>query len=401
MNESKTFSAPQSALGYIYQVRYALLLALRQIAEVEDPDDCYVSVEKLDDIAFEKVGDPVELLQTKHHARPGNLTDKSEDLWKTIRVWSEFVSAKGPSAESVTFTLLTTESAAIGSIANLIGTTQAERDVDAALSRMRDIAQNGGNQANQSAYDAFLALESWKQDKLIASAYVVTNSPDILGVESLIRRQVRVTASSNQVEAFASRLEGMWFKRIIEVMSESEPGVVCIGELVSMMDDLRTQFLPSNLPSDFDDVEPEGIDIANDDRIFVEQLRLIESPNRVIRNAVVNYYRALEQRSRWSRDNLLKPGEINKYLNRLKSEWDEQCSLLELTADTSTEVAKVESGKKLYVVCQNDCALPIRPDFKSAYVARGSYHDLSDVKEVGWHPDYEARLASSKDKGAA
>ncbi len=53
------FSAAPSALGYLFQVRLALLLLL-------DADyDGEISVEVLDDLAFEKNGQPVELLQLR------------------------------------------------------------------------------------------------------------------------------------------------------------------------------------------------------------------------------------------------------------------------------------------------------------------------------------------------
>jgi hypothetical protein len=85
------YDASASALGYIYQVRYALLASLKKMQEVDDPDLYYVSIEKLDDIAFEKEGTPEELLQLKYHSAPANLTDKSPDIWKTLRIWAEAI----------------------------------------------------------------------------------------------------------------------------------------------------------------------------------------------------------------------------------------------------------------------------------------------------------------------
>ena len=401
MTDKNIFDATPSALGYIYQVRYALLLALKKIAETNDPDDCFISLEKLDDIAFEVKGSPVELLQAKYHGSPGNLTDRSTDLWKTVRVWSEMIADPTIVFEDAVFTLLTTESALSDSIASNLGTDEGARNVQAALETMQNISQELGNATNKKAYDAFSALEPWQQDGLLNSIYVIGNSPNILEVEEKIKRQIRLSASAHHVDAFVSRLEGLWFKRVIEVMSSDDQSAISIGELVSIIDDLRTQFLPSNLPSDFDDINPEEIDIENDERTFIEQLRLIGASNRVIRIAIINYYRAFEQRSRWSRENLVKPGELRKYLNRLKDEWENQSSLIEMAHDFSLEQEKTSAGQELYALCQGDRALPIRPEFKSLYVARGSYHSLSDNKDIGWHPDYIDLLESANDQGEA
>ena len=59
------FSAADSAVGYLYQVRTALLWALRRLRA---GNDFVVSLETLDDVTFEsRGGKPEELLQTKHH----------------------------------------------------------------------------------------------------------------------------------------------------------------------------------------------------------------------------------------------------------------------------------------------------------------------------------------------
>lgn len=400
MPNTDTFDASASALGYIYQVRYALLLSLKRIGQVDDPDNCFISIEKLDDIAFESSSDPIELLQTKYHGSPGNLTDRSSDLWKTIRIWSEYISCSEMNFEEADFTLLTTESFANNSLASKLGVDE-RRDVTSALEAMRSISSETTNAENMPAYQAFSTLEDRQQEKLLNSIYLVGNTSSILEVPEQIKKQLRLTVSLPHMESFVARLEGLWFNRVIEILSDESQRELGVSELVSMIDDLRLQFLPGNLPSDYDDVEPEGIDIAGDDRVFVEQLRLIGASERVIRNAIINYYRACEQRSRWSRENLVKPGELRKYLNRLQDEWEQQSSLMEMDYDFTQEQQKIAAGQSLYKECQTNLAIPIRNDFKSPYVARGSYHSLSDEKTIGWHPDFQELLLDDQGQGVA
>jgi len=70
------FSATASAQGYLYQVRYGLLLMFKA---VQSNPQAEFSLERLDDIAFEQNGDPLELIQSKHHVTPADLTDASSD----------------------------------------------------------------------------------------------------------------------------------------------------------------------------------------------------------------------------------------------------------------------------------------------------------------------------------
>lgn len=114
MTKDNAHAAYASATGYLYQARLALLLAIRAIDSTPDHE---LRIEKFDDISFEKNGDPVELIQTKHHATGGNLTDASVDLWKTLRIWADIAST---SATLPAFVLMTTSKAPSESAASLL-----------------------------------------------------------------------------------------------------------------------------------------------------------------------------------------------------------------------------------------------------------------------------------------
>ena len=117
--DGSPFSAADSALGYLFQCRYALLDSLRRWRQGED---FLVTVETLDDVVFERKGQPAELLQTKHHLnRQAALTDASPDLWKTIRIWCEGTVGGSIPSDSV-FYLLTTATAPVGSTASYLRT---------------------------------------------------------------------------------------------------------------------------------------------------------------------------------------------------------------------------------------------------------------------------------------
>jgi hypothetical protein len=94
----------------------------------------------------------VELLQTKHHLHcASDLTDASVDLWKTLRIWSEFA-LEDPGLPSRTrLVLLTTASVGDESIAKLLrparpgGVISGETAREAAV-RLTAVAENSINQ---------------------------------------------------------------------------------------------------------------------------------------------------------------------------------------------------------------------------------------------------------------
>lgn len=122
---SSDFGAAPSALGYMYQCELALLELLRR----NDPS-LDVSIELLDDIAFE--GEQIAMLQTKLQITPGNLTDGSADLWKTLRVWSEAAKTQ-PDAQLV---LITTAVAPDGSVAAMLRAENRDSNTAQRASRL-------------------------------------------------------------------------------------------------------------------------------------------------------------------------------------------------------------------------------------------------------------------------
>jgi len=149
------YSAVDAALGYLYQVRLALLYALRR---QKSDGDFLVSLETLDDVTFHSdAGTPTDLLQTKHHrSRTASLSDASSDLWKTLRIWFE-----GRADDSIppnaSLYLITTGNAADGSVAACL--RAEDRDVQSALFALNATANTSENTDNQKAYEAYLKAD--------------------------------------------------------------------------------------------------------------------------------------------------------------------------------------------------------------------------------------------------
>lgn len=176
------FAAHASMLGYLYQIRYALLLLVK--AGFEDQNKS-VALETLDDISFEEKGTPLELIQTKHRAEKADLTDSSSDLWKSLRVWCAFYT-EHPTSQA-TLTLVTTATATPGSVVELLR-LNGSHDVSTVHQRLVAIAQHGGNVALKSAYDAFLALPEDARLNILSRVQVIDDSKRISDLPGEIKR---------------------------------------------------------------------------------------------------------------------------------------------------------------------------------------------------------------------
>ena len=380
------FSATDSALGYLYQIRLGLLSSLRRLSR----DASFtVYFETLDDVVFEEDGTPVELLQLKHHCeRAANLTDASPDLWKTLRVWMEGRANSTIPADGQLF-LVTTSAVGAGSAASML--LAEDREVAEAAKRLANTVTTSTNQTNEPAYVLFRDLTDDARIQLLESVTVVPKAPSIDDTGGELRQEVRLSVRRQHVDSFLSRLEGWWFGRALRQMMDSETPILS-NELESELDDLREQFKLDALPVDQDILDVEVDAEAYENAVFVYQAKLTGVGKRRVLAAIRDYFRAFEQRSRWMREDLLLVGELDRYEQRLREEWELEFDRVadELGEDAADD-AKRRAAKTIYTWVEKSC-IPIREQVKHPSMSRGSLHILADRLHVGWHPDFMARL---------
>lgn len=395
MTTPNPFSAADSALGYLYQVRVALLWALRRL---KLDDDFVVSLETLDDVTFEtKGGTPDELLQTKHHRNhEASLTDASEDLWKSLRVWFEGYAAKTiPSGTALH--LLTTAKASTGSIASYLR-FDSSRDVEAALRGLVATAQSSKSVANAPAYKAFLGVSAKERKILMDSVVVLDGASTITALDGDLKAEVFWAVDRKYHDAFLERLEGWWLRRTLkQLASASLADRVSAAEIEAQMSDLREQFKQDSLPIDDDlltfDLD-EATQTAHAGSAFVYQLEIIAAGKRRIAAAVKDYYRAFEQRSRWLRNDLVLLGDLTQYERRLVEEWELIFEgVQDELGEAAAEAAQQKAAREVLRWAETT-SIPIRPGVTEPFITRGSLHMMADEGRLGWHPEFRERLAA-------
>ena len=397
---SAVYSAAQSAAGYLYQARLALVEVLRYVYVDSGIE---IAVEKLDDVSFEKDGSALELLQTKHHLRKsGNLTDSSVDLWKTLRVWADSAKADPSLPGRTRFALVTTARAPTGSAASYLRPADAcSRDPARAEALLVNAGNVSKNTALSKAITAFMALTPEMRKSLVAAIEIIDGAPLIGDMARLIEKRIRMVASRGRTELAREQLEGWWWPRICAALQAETPGTISVLEVEQKLDDIRDSLTRDNLPFDMEGVEPSHEELAKlDEMRFVRQLQSIALGATRLQYAKRDFYRASTQRSHWARHTLVFDGEVARFDRTLIEEWQprfaEMCDSL---ADECQQSALREAGRKLYTWVETDARSPLRTAI-SRFLNVGSYHILADDLRVGWHCDYQT-LCGDQDNGAS
>ena len=392
---SASHSASASLTGYLYQARYALL---RGLEEGRRHPSHEISIEKFDDVAFEQEGRPVELIQTKHHGRRGDVTDSSIDFWKTLNIWIKQVTEDPTGTVNTRLVFLTTSTSTDGSALSMLRQAGDGRDEKRALELFVVVANNSRNQETQAARHAFLNLTSVTKQILIHNIWVFDKAPNIIDVRDEIEAVLHYSAPPDKVYHLTDHLEGWWFGRVVLALSDPNSAIIPLAAIESKVSELRENFKIGNLVLD-EKIEtmPPVSGLPQDDRTFIRQMHLVDVSEGELRATVHDYYRAYEQRSRWVRENLLLDGETARYDRGLRDAWHRH--FLARTADLTEESdgrTKEEQGKKVFRWAR-EYQKPLR-NRDEIWLSSGSFQMLADEVRIGWHPDYRALLAPQEEE---
>jgi hypothetical protein len=386
MTDGKSHEASASATGYLYQCRIALLMGLRAIPLNANLS---VSIERFDDVAFDKSGTPAELIQTKHHiAKSGNLTDASSDLWKTLLIWMKAVKEDVELPFRTEFFLMTTGSAPTGSATSYLRAIKNERDENQADQVLLTVTSKSTNAEHAEAYGMYSAFSKEVRLSLLRAITVLDNAPNISDVIEEIRQILYHAAPKDQLVYLVERLEGWWFGRVVAALTGKKS--ISVLDIDQRIDELREEFKRNALPVDVKGSLPSPEVIAElDRRPFVQQLRRIRIGTSRIEFAIRDYYRAFEQRSRWLRQDLLVDGELERYEQDLKEAWEPRFqSVVDSLPTPCASDLKIAGGQKIFQWAEQEADFPLR-SVRERFLTHGSFHILANRKAVGWHPDFQ------------
>ncbi|MFQ6555797.1 hypothetical protein Q7F05_07565 [Pseudomonas sp. Lb2C1-1] len=398
------YSAGEQGLGYIFQPRFALYQAL------ELPEDTAILIEKEDDLDFLESSGKKTLASLKHKAVGERLTDLSVDFWKSVNIWLTRYQANGRVESDYQFFLFTTSSVAPDSFLKFFlygaNTTEAQPSLWQLTENTLATSKAKSFTKIKELLSKLTALE--KED-FVSRITIIDSTPRIGDLPALIKAQKMRPIRAEHRDAVFERLEGWWNDLIIQMLCEPQSEPAYARDVSEKLFNFSEEYKDDNLPITFEDAIPTSpIDVSIDNRLFVSQLRELKlSPSR-IRNAILDYYRAFEQRSAWARQRLVGSEEIMKYERRLTNEWERtkdvlfDDDVLGASIEDCSDPELIAVAKKLYTWAETEAQkldhLKIRARVTEPYVLRGSFQILANKRPyptVYWHPQLLDRLSKA------
>ncbi|HSZ54846.1 MAG TPA: ABC-three component system protein [Tepidisphaeraceae bacterium] len=390
----KDFTAAPQMAGYLFQCRYALLLLLER--EPFDPA-CRVNIEKFDDVTVERLGGIVRSVQTKHHGGSAALTDGSVDWWKTLRAWCALRDAKRLT-DSTILSLVTTATAPAKSAAACLRKDD-DRAPELALERLRAALHATTSDDVKSTAAAFKGLKKAQQLSLLQKVFVFDTSPNLKDVRTELKRHLWRVAEGHRLDACLDALEGWWFSRVAEHLEGGATEPITATELTLKVADIRETYRRGAIPDYVANLTPPRVNLANDRRLFVEQLRLIKANEGRQVAAVSDFTRAATQRSELVRKGNIDRLDLQQYDEKLCSEWRRLFSIRQNEVPLGAGDVELEKAGRETLTAVEAQQLSLR-GFPEPYLMRGSYHSLANrwagsTPTLGWHPHYGKRLTKT------
>ncbi|CAG35340.1 ABC-three component system protein [Desulfotalea psychrophila] len=400
------------ALGYYYQAIYALIKLFSS-----KNDNAFVSIETFDDV-YHDDGGKKELIQLKHSiTKNTKISIKSKELWKTIKVWCDFLLTNDP--KDGTFTLATVASLDPESSLNSLTTAnssrlQLENDLLSEASRVKkerdEIEEENKIRLSQKqkektlphenrykGCEAFIKLAPKKRNDLITNINLVVDSFTIDNAKEKVIEYIRFNTQPNNHESLIESIIAWWDREAVRSLTRERDECIHFSELQEFIARKNSELYHDGFTDDLDEMDiPE---VKNPNKIQSQQLEIIKATKTQKRRSYDTEIKARIQRKKWMDDNLPASSKLTNYDNLLTKEWSYQFEEMNDNATNYDEKEKEEKGRKLLDWSHQVAHVQVKPiskNYSNPDLVRGSYQMLSTTKKVGWHCDYNFLIKSPK-----
>lgn len=388
-------AVPVTMLAFTYQSRYALHKLLSSLLAGEE---AAVAVESLGDVEVRQ-SDAINLHELKLHITESNLTERSDDLWKTLRIWSSHARENKITLPTTSLFLATThELSAESSMLKAMAIPDRNADANTKITNdLTVIAEGGGSKTNAKAYADFLKLTLAQRVALVGRILLIPRSLDFAAVNKEIVRMASIFYHGTELPPDGwQKLIGWWDGKVVAMLLAPGSQPVRSGELKDFIQEHRDRCTLERPIECFEHEDPKD-GVHGDNSIYLRQLDLIGKNSEAKLRAKRDYYRASLERDAWTRRMNSYARLLNAFDRQLVETWEWAKPSVEASL---SEEQEVRTGAEFYTKIMGLNPVPLRSDMAPHrhYVTRGSFHLLANEPEappsIGWHPRFAELLAN-------
>lgn len=391
----KNTHVPDKVYSYTLQVKHILY----ELIDANDGD--VISIEALDDIASHKIDGSVEVQQVKSVLSKNNpVSDRARDFWKTFYNWLIAVKVGELNLANTKFKMFVTADRSDDIVEkfnlanNLASAKQALRDAKVSIL---------GNNNQNNVPDSYREYVEFIFDPLNETdiSMIIVNFRYQHGrgsyLEDLFIKFEKQLIPEEFVDSAYTHCLG-WIDRIVsQQLEKNKPAYVNQQEYRKELLACLRKYNQMAVLQAFSS-KPTEIEVENEIEklsIYLQQLELIDSEYSEKIEAINDYLMSSVDKTIWAKKGLVLYSSFDDYEEMLKRTWRNENKIGKLIHSDKDDKVK---GKLLYLKCIEK-QIPLQGLQVPVYFTSGSFHTLSDKKNIGWHPDYEKLLKEGDDNG--
>lgn len=367
------------------------------------PENSWVSLEHLDDVAQQNADGTVLAVQSKDTEATNPITDRSVQMWKTFANWARDVREKRLDASLTTFEIYVSRKVS-GKLANEFAAANTKEAALKAFEKARSLlwgeapsfAKKGGVADTLRPFLEEVFDTSAKAFRAIIEKFQLTcalRNPE-LDLLSAVKQRMEFEPDDLVVEVVVDVCG--WVKTLVaDELRKRKAPVISAGEFKRHLKASFAKLKPGVALTDMGTKEPSPSDIAKLlCEQFVRQMDIIKSDNETRNRAIACLFKARTARTRWSArgEALVHDTDVREFEDGLKQVWRNLKTEVDAFADPS-RIDELHRGRLLMAKCEGHTC-PVEQKTVPAYFIPGCFHELANRLAVGWHPQFESLLRS-------
>lgn len=376
-------SAAGSAAGILFQFERVLLhlstMGAKDIVAIETEDDVVKMLEN-GEIALE---------QDKHSVKSSGhpFADTSKDLWKTLLIWLELTEDK---FQRISELNLVTNRPVPDCLARRLSEAKDDTSVEQCLKELKDIAKNPSKTIEGFA-NKLLEFDEDKIRKVIKLITLVDENAGTSREEQILKifsaLHIPTTLISKK-DVIVDSLRGWIIDCAVKQWNDKQPALIHRQAFTNQYDAVKNSLERKRVISRAElaiKVSSDQIESARQNH-FVDHLALIKVDDGTVDEAIEDYLRFKIERFRLEQE-----GEIP-----LRAWQEREHELVRYWKIIFRKQVLQQNDVEHEIVGQNilyDTMLHKQSlsgyEQDSQYFTSGHYHQLADIDQVWWHPDFK------------
>jgi hypothetical protein len=358
-----------------------------------------VSIEVLDDVAVQSPDGDVDAVQIKSGLATNPISNRSVDLWKTIRNWVDAVETDSFDPDKASFTLHI-ETPHAGGICKRFSNASSTAEASSAI----EIAQ----EELWGKAPKFLKKSKVAQG-LVEHLEVVfkpTHRPNLEKIvrgfrlsvgakaayESLLDQTKQLLIDDDIAEDVLLHALGWVKKSVDNLIEKGRPPAIAVDDFRTELNSFRNSLKKRDYLPTFAGLTPSTDEVVeNILRPFVRQLNLVDWSEDALFTAISQFLNTKVNIIQYGQRGYVNRKSLVEFEAALKVLWQNLRDDVKLTGPDDV----VKRGKLLALRCLKERrkleGFELPDDFTP-----GSFHLLADALEIGWHADYLSLLKEAK-----